>query len=73
MMSRFDYEQSRVIKNEGYGFYAVIMAAMRQADTDNLEKLKQAWPQVWEELQERYHSPGGALTRDSLRAYKEEK
>ena len=36
-------------------------ALMRQADTDNCEKLKLAWPHVWEELEGRYHAPGGRL------------
>ena len=31
-------------------FYALIMTAMRQADNENLEKLKSYWPKVYEEL-----------------------
>ncbi len=46
-------------------YYAIIQAAMRNADTDNLEKLKAAWPNVWKELQERYSAPGGKLKGDS--------
>jgi len=39
------------------------MAAMRQADSPNTDKLKRAWPEVWKELFARYHAPGGALTQ----------
>lgn len=40
-------------------FYAVLMTAMRMADSDNLETLKHAFPGVYAELQERYNAPGG--------------
>jgi hypothetical protein len=45
-------------------FYGVIQGAMRLADNDNLEKLKREWPEQWEELQARYHAPGGQLPND---------
>ncbi len=60
-MSRFDYHVSQEIAVNGYPFYAIIMTAMRQADTANLETIKQAWPSVWEELQARYNAPMGLL------------
>ncbi|MFQ5886783.1 MAG: hypothetical protein ACE5II_06075, partial [Anaerolineae bacterium] len=60
-MRVYDYEEGRRIAAQDPPFYALIQAAMRRADTDNLEKLKAAWPQVWEELQARYNAPGGKL------------
>jgi hypothetical protein len=63
-MSRFDYECSKIIAVEPYSFYGIIMAAMRQADDTNTEKLKLMWPEVYDELFERYHAPGGALPGD---------
>ena len=60
-MSRYDYETSRHIEGQDYPFYALIMAAMRQADTDNTELLKAAWPEVYDELKQRYNAPGGVL------------
>jgi hypothetical protein len=42
-------------------FYAVIQAAMRLADTGNAALLRAAFPEVWDELQERYNAPGGLL------------
>lgn len=45
----------------GNSFYTLIMAAMRQADTDNLEALQSAFPRVWNELRRRYNAPGGKL------------
>ncbi|MBA7539995.1 hypothetical protein ES705_32284 [subsurface metagenome] len=59
-MSLEDYRASMRLSDEP--FYALIMAAMRRADTDNAEKLKAAWPRVWEELQQRYNAPGGCIT-----------
>jgi len=63
-MSRFDYEASKMIIVEDPPFYGLIMAAMRKADTDNLFNLKIAFPEVWDELQERYNAPGGMLEGD---------
>ena len=60
-MSLYDYEMSREIQGLNYPFYALIMVAMRQADSDNIEKLKSAFPDVWKELKERYNARGGLL------------
>ena len=60
-MSREDYNASRSIANK-YGFYACLMAAMRNADWVNEELLRGAFPDVWRELSLRYNTPGGVLT-----------
>ena len=60
-MSLYDYDASCRIARECYPFYALLMAAMRQADSDNIEKLKAAWPEVCDEFTARYHAPGGFL------------
>ena len=56
---RYDYMRSQQLSAEP--FYALIMAAMRGADTANLAKLRAAFPEVWAELQARYHAPGGKI------------
>ncbi len=63
-MSRYDYEQGKKIEMCQYPFYGLLQATMRQSDTDNLEKLKTAFPEVWKELQDRYKAPGGFLDSD---------
>jgi hypothetical protein len=67
-MSRHHYECSReieLLKHErDWPYYSLIMAAMRLADTENLEKLREAFPQVWQDLEARYNSPGGFLAGD---------
>ena len=65
-MSRFDYEASKRIRAEGYPFYAVLMAAMRQADSSNAARLRLAFPEVWNELQARYEAPGGYLPGEQV-------
>jgi hypothetical protein len=65
-MSRFDYLASLDIAKQGHPFYGVIMAAMRQADTYNLDALQEAFPATWNELQERYNAPGGYLPEDRV-------
>lgn len=63
-MSLFDYEASRGIAEQDHPFYALIMAAMRKADTENLHKLRQAFPHTHHELMVRYHAPGGRLDNE---------
>jgi len=60
-MSLYDYKIGLEIAAQDYPFYSLIQAAMRQADTENLGRLKQAWPNIWEELKARYNAPGGLL------------
>lgn len=60
-MSLFDYEASKRIVVADHPFAALIMAAMRQADTTNLDALRNAFPHVWSELEARYNAPGGIL------------
>lgn len=66
-MSHFDYLTSRAIEGEGHPFYALIMAAYRQADSDNQRKLFRAFPDVVEELISRYNAPGGVLETDIIK------
>lgn len=58
---RFEYEASKRIYGDDLPFYALIMAAMRGADEENLRRLKLGFPDVWAELNARYHAPGGLL------------
>lgn len=64
-MSIMDYKASLHIAMEDPPFYAIIMAAMRKADTTNVEKLKSAFPETWIELLNRHESPGGLLRGES--------
>jgi len=60
-MSLYDYKMSIKIAEQDYPFYALIMAAMRQADSENIVRLRCEFQDTWEELQARYNSPGGYL------------
>jgi hypothetical protein len=60
-MSLFDYKASQCISAEDPPFYALIMAAMRKADSMNLEILKRSFPRTYEEFEKRYWSKGGLL------------
>lgn len=65
-MSYYDYKASIVINQQDHPFYALIMAAMRQADDENIKRLKQAFPRTWEELERRYHAPGGLIDDEHI-------
>lgn len=60
-MSRYEYEESRRIVAGDPSFRALVMAAMRRADTANLERLRAAFPEIHAELSARYDAPGGVL------------
>ena len=60
-MSFFDYRDSLKLESGQHSFYGLIMAAMRKADTDNLAKLRAAFPEVYAELAARYYAPRGIL------------
>lgn len=63
-MSRHDYEVSKQIVAEDPPFPALVMAAYRRADSFNALLLKAGFPEIIEELQSRYHAPGGVLPDD---------
>jgi len=66
MPGLYDYQVGRhIIVELNPTFYGVIQCAMRLADTDNLEKLKEAFPREWADLQARYNAPGGLLEGES--------
>jgi hypothetical protein len=71
-MSILDYVTSQKIAAKvntfgpGNEFYSLIMAAARFADTDNLEKLQESFPEIVIELRKRYNAPGGALNDQEL-------
>lgn len=64
-MSKYDYEKSREVAALDVPFYSLIMAAMRQADSENASILRAMYPATWDELQARYNAPGGMLDSDN--------
>ena len=46
-------------------FYALIMAAARCGDSDNIDKLEAAWPEVISQLTQRYRATLGILEGDN--------
>lgn len=63
-MSIEDYKISRLPEFADVPFYALLMATMRRADTDNAARLRSAFPAVWSELHARYRAPRGVLPGD---------
>lgn len=61
-----DYEISKHLFGLDLPFYALIATAMRKADSDNIEKLKKAFPETGRLLQLRYNAPAGVLDGDKI-------
>ena len=71
-MSILDYEGSKKLSLEahcldGNAFLSLLMATMREAGSEELTKLQEAFPNVLAELRARVNAPGGALNADELR------
>jgi hypothetical protein len=64
-VSWYEYQESKRVSQLDVPFYGLIMAAMRQADSHNVELLKVAFPSVWTELWERYNAAGGYLNGET--------
>ena len=64
-VSLYDYRASLAVTMTDPPFYALVMAAMRDADTTNAARLRMAFPDTWDELQARYNAPGGLLVGDT--------
>ena len=64
-MSYYDYRLSQRISTRNEPFYALLFALIREADSDNIEKIKRQWPDVWQEFYDRYNAPGGILEGDN--------
>ena len=60
-MSLYDYKKSKEISKDDPPFAAIIMSAMRKADTESADLLRIAFPEIQSELQLRYDAPGGRL------------
>lgn len=63
-MTLHDYKLSRELHAQEWPFYALLMAAIRQADTANMARFQLAFPEVVVELQARHDAPGGRLSHD---------
>ena len=64
-MTLYDYEASQqLLAQRDWPFYALIMAAMRKADSDNATRLREAFPWTYDELYARYNAPGGVIKGD---------
>lgn len=66
MLGLHAYHCSVKISRRDEPFYALIAAAMRKADTDNLAKLQVAFPETWLEFQKRYDAPLGVIPGDDV-------
>ena len=53
----YSYQESLKISAKGPDWYALLFALVRDADSDNMEKLEQEWPEAVAALRELYNAP----------------
>jgi hypothetical protein len=63
-VSLYDYNVSRQISRSDPPFAALIMAALRKANTDDAAWLWRSFPDICQEMQDRCNAPGGRLPGD---------
>jgi len=66
MLNLIDYNISQILAMADIPFDALIAAAMRKADSDNLRRLQMCFPATAADLQSRYNGPGGSVDSDFL-------
>jgi len=59
MPSLYDYTRSMYLCDEP--FYALLFACFRRADSNNLARLQEAFPEAYAEFVARYNAPGGVI------------
>ena len=64
-----EYEASKHLslaahQHDANAFYALLMATMREAGSNELDKLEGGFPEIIQELRKRYNAPGGVLPDD---------
>ena len=60
--SLWDYHESKKLVVEDVPFHTALMYLFRKADTNNLARLRSAFPGYYEELQARYMAPHGLIS-----------
>jgi hypothetical protein len=58
------YHYSRKLLKDDPPFESLIFAAIRKSDSDNMERLQLAFPELVREMQARYNGPGGVIPED---------
>jgi len=62
MATIVDYLESKQLSANDPSFASLVFALIRKADPDNLVKILQTWPELYDEMIQRYNAPGGAIT-----------
>lgn len=65
-MSIIEYQIGCQLAGQDTPFFALVQAAMRRADTENLARLQAAFPEAWAELELRDSQIRGCLTGAEL-------
>ncbi len=65
-LNLIDYRESVEISRSDPSFAALIAAAMRKADSQNMALLTAAFPEIAEDVKRRYNAPGGELPGDRV-------
>lgn len=63
-MSLHEYRRAVELKRADEPFYALVMAAIMRADSNNLARFAEAFPETYYETLRRYNAPGGVLSPD---------
>lgn len=62
--NNYELMEAASIEKKPWSFNAIIQAAMREADSDNIIMLASLFPIIFSELKARYAAPGGVLPDD---------
>lgn len=63
----YEYQESRQDISHNTSFYGLLAVCIRKADSDNLRRIENEWPEFTAEIKERIGSPAGCLMVDELK------
>lgn len=64
MRNPIEFKQGVQLLQNDTQFYALMFAAILKADSKNTLRLKNAYPELWQETWKRWDSPGGLLDHE---------
>lgn len=62
-----DWKIALMLSRREYSAEALIGAALLKTTSEDTEKIKMVWPELYRQVYDRYNNPGGYLDKDEVK------